>query len=760
MRLQLDPAEPGLWTNPDWTPSMGGVFALVIGVSRYDHLDDGAGKPASKTYGLGQLSVSALTAYRFFEWLGNAYSLEGLPIAQVRLLLSPLRQGDPGIDQDELAECDQNIVSQAPEANFANCKDAIVKWYAAMHDVKAPTTGRSLFFFSGHGLEIRRGHQVLLPSNYLAPPGESRNDAISTFNILDCLPYLPNIASHVLLLDACRNDVDGLRGRGVEGAAILNSEGVGDTNSRYDQSVLYATTSGLRAYSPWKGGLSLYGQALLDGLSTRPTPLLDEAPIELRHSGKVSRIEVDKLTSYMKGRVNALIKAAGSSVVQAVRADKSSDGGPIDLTEIPVAPIPVGPESAADHISVDRLAESWLDYGSTIDAMFRDRISDTISGNIRAEKLRRPKNDWFQQRYPVVVRPGKALPDDADNGQKTDRLHELFGSEAITYPWFDTLKVNCLSSGTSLNQAGVNIFAVRHAAQTQELHRIQVHLEMSDGDPVGYLLEMTDPSGRKVGCMLAGDTTSPKYQIEVDAGESSTGGTSFLRFAGFLSANQLGPLGKAARMWDKMRALSATEAAKQMRRRGFAADVERMLEYKMDSPLAATVGAMILLKANRLDLMHDWTRNLANWFPTLSDGVVLWVEQCRRTAMNGKLDERLLEWFVEEMSTRSLPSTADCFGIAADLLLDIQRGRLRVEKKTSRKAAAIAERFDAVMPYFRETGLFCSYAAWPETLDLAANIGPKRKRPRTRKGAKVADVLAETEDMLMEAADADEEFWS
>ena len=100
MQLQPDPDKPGLWVNPNWKTGDGGMFALVIGVSRYEHLNDGPGAPADETYGLGQLTVSALTAYRFFEWLRSGYALDGLPIAQARLLLSPLRKGDPNVDED------------------------------------------------------------------------------------------------------------------------------------------------------------------------------------------------------------------------------------------------------------------------------------------------------------------------------------------------------------------------------------------------------------------------------------------------------------------------------------------------------------------------------------------------------------------------------------------------------------------------------------------------------------------------------------
>jgi hypothetical protein len=52
-----------------------------------------------------------------------------------------------------------------------------------------------------------------------------------------------------------------------------------------------------------------------------------------------------------------------------------------------------------------------------------------------------------------------------------------------------------------------------------------------------------------------------------------------------------------------------------------------MLEGKMRDPYAAAVGGYLLLKLRRFDLLRNWVRNLANWFPFLPDGCVLWAWQ-------------------------------------------------------------------------------------------------------------------------------------
>lgn len=54
---------------------------------------------------------------------------------------------------------------------------------------------------------------------------------------------------------------------------------------------------------------------------------------------------------------------------------------------------------------------------------------------------------------------------------------------------------------------------------------------------------------------------------------------------------------------------------------------ERMLHAKGADPSAATVGAYLLLRLRRFDLMRDWARNLADRWPDLADGSVIWAWQ-------------------------------------------------------------------------------------------------------------------------------------
>jgi len=66
----------------------------------------------------------------------------------------------------------------------------------------------------------------------------------------------------------------------------------------------------------------------------------------------------------------------------------------------------------------------------------------------------------------------------------------------------------------------------------------------------------------------------------------------------------------------------------------WADEAVEMLREKMENPYAATVGAYLLLRLERFDLMRDWAHNLATGFPFLSDGCVIWAWQNIRQRNN------------------------------------------------------------------------------------------------------------------------------
>lgn len=52
-------------------------------------------------------------------------------------------------------------------------------------------------------------------------------------------------------------------------------------------------------------------------------------------------------------------------------------------------------------------------------------------------------------------------------------------------------------------------------------------------------------------------------------------------------------------------------------------DAEELLSEKMGNPIEAALGGYALLRLGDLELLHNWPRNLANWFNWLPDGAVI-----------------------------------------------------------------------------------------------------------------------------------------
>ena len=72
-----------------------------------------------------------------------------------------------------------------------------------------------------------------------------------------------------------------------------------------------------------------------------------------------------------------------------------------------------------------------------------------------------------------------------------------------------------------------------------------------------------------------------------------------------------------------------------------------MLQDKVRDPNAAVVGAYLLLRLRRFALLHDWARNLANRFPDLADGCVIWAWQMIHQDGDSQEAERYLRMAAE-----------------------------------------------------------------------------------------------------------------
>ncbi len=87
------------------------------------------------------------------------------------------------------------------------------------------------------------------------------------------------------------------------------------------------------------------------------------------------------------------------------------------------------------------------------------------------------------------------------------------------------------------------------------------------------------------------------------------------------------------------------------------------LKDKIRDPLTAAAGAYTLLRLNDLEHLHNWTRNLMDWFPWLPDGIPIYAEHMARLGKHAEALEALLR-----LPERGLPFFSDGLSYAVDRL--------------------------------------------------------------------------------------------
>ena len=109
-----------------------------------------------------------------------------------------------------------------------------------------------------------------------------------------------------------------------------------------------------------------------------------------------------------------------------------------------------------------------------------------------------------------------------------------------------------------------------------------------------------------------------------------------------------------------------------------------MLKDKFDDPYAAAVGAYLLLKLRRFSQMHDWGRNLANQFPFLPDGCVIWASQLMQQPSSDPTEIR--KYLLQSME-RGLPVYSEGLRLLTDGLRLMGEEAEAMEAREKVKAA-------------------------------------------------------------------------
>jgi hypothetical protein len=174
-----------------------GFHAFIVGVSAYTNLPapEQPANPAS--FGMRQLSATALSAYKVYQWLLKCQANLPMPLATCRLLLSPTPaefQKEPGL---------QGLGTSCVLNHFL--KDA-KEW---REDVSAQAENIAFFYFAGHGIQRSKTDQVLLLEDFNDGIGGVLRNSVDVHSLRNGMapsPKRPNIGrTQFYFIDACRN---------------------------------------------------------------------------------------------------------------------------------------------------------------------------------------------------------------------------------------------------------------------------------------------------------------------------------------------------------------------------------------------------------------------------------------------------------------------------------------------------------------------------------------------------------------------------
>ena len=92
-------------------------------------------------------------------------------------------------------------------------------------------------------------------------------------------------------------------------------------------------------------------------------------------------------------------------------------------------------------------------------------------------------------------------------------------------------------------------------------------------------------------------------------------------------------------------------------------EAEELLLSKKNDPYAATVGAYLLLRLKRFANLHSWAKNLADGFPFLPDGCIIWAWQMMHQQSPDRSEIRK---YLLQAAERGLPMYTDGLRLLLD----------------------------------------------------------------------------------------------
>ena len=136
--------------------------------------------------------------------------------------------------------------------------------------------------------------------------------------------------------------------------------------------------------------------------------------------------------------------------------------------------------------------------------------------------------------------------------------------------------------------------------------------------------------------------------------------------------------------------------------------LEELVRSKLQSPLGATMAAVILLRAGRRDLLHDWLRNLAEWFPDHRMDRCYGPNTFCSRPTGRRLPTEAVDWLLR-LRQRGLPQYAGVLGWAVRQNGEVLE-RARLGKRQREALGELHQQLRQALRFFRSGGLFTVFA--------------------------------------------------
>lgn len=278
-----------------------GCHVFIAGVSLYKHLPGGGGAPALNSFGMKQLSSTALTAYKVYKWLSEHEDQLPVKLATIRLLLSP-SAGEVAIEQGMAG-----LADPCSRQNFATEANA---WRT---DARSNDANVTLFYFAGHGVQREKDNAeaVMLMEDFGKPDDGTLTNTVASKHLFNGMaptgdPTRKIARTQFYFVDACRIGPGTFNA--YEWLNVPDVWGV-EKSGRDDRvaPIYFAAIPGTKAYA-LKEQQTIFSEALIHCLNGTAGEAMEEDP-----DGKVNwRVTVHSLNRALTAQMAELNERYGA----------------------------------------------------------------------------------------------------------------------------------------------------------------------------------------------------------------------------------------------------------------------------------------------------------------------------------------------------------------------------------------------------------------------------------------------------------------